>query len=507
LPPKVIRSAAWKLTHLPRFALILVLLAAGLGGSRASDRTTTHASANTFLLASDIHFNPMYDASLVKELAASDVSQWEAVFQLSKLTSFSQYGEDTNWWLLQSALDQMRSTLPKPAFIMINGDILAHDYPTIFLNATHDSDREHYRSFVLKTVEFLALELRKRFKDTKIFLTPGNNDEECGNYSIRAGGTFLHDSSEVVQSLSGEGQEFKQEWEALGSYNVAHPTLHAVRIISLNTVFFSNKYHAARFADGCARVDSNGPDLAFAWLESNLEKAQQAHEKVWLMFHIPPGIDAFNTTYEYQSSLKKGSASGTNVCSSAIVPMWVPKWTAQFDSLLEKYRNTIIASFAGHTHNDDFRVIGGDGKKNSDRTFILINPPVSPIYNQNPAFRTVSFNQNGSLRDESTYYLTNLTLASTTTSGKWSKEYSFSEIWKGKPLDAFGLAAVYKTVGTSEQAHAEWLKLYNVSSSAVHLSQDGIKGLYCAIESLDPGSYNSCYCPSSIQHNNTTPGP
>ncbi len=501
MPPKLIRPATWKL------ALIVVFFATALGGSNASDRTTSHASANTFLLVSDIHFNPMYDVSLVKELAASDITQWEAILQRSKMTSFSQYGEDTNWWLLRSALDQMRSTLPQPAFIMINGDILAHNYPKTFRTATQDSDREHYRSFVLKTVEFLALELRNRFKGTKIFLTPGNNDEECGNYSIRAGGSFLHDSSGVVQSLSGEGMEFRQEWEALGSYNVVHPTLPGVRIISLNTVLFSDKYHAARFAEGCAHVASNGPDLAFAWLESNLEKAQQAHEKVWLMFHIPPGIDAFNTTYQYEASLKKESATRTNVCSSAIVPMWVPARTLQFDSLLDQYHNTIVASFAGHTHNDDFRVVGSDGKKDANRTFILINPAVSPIYDQNPSFRTVSFNQNGSLRDQSTYYLTNLTMASRTTSGRWSKEYSFSEVWKGEPLDAAGLAAVYKIIGTNQQARAEWLKLYNVSSSAVHLTPDGIKGLYCAVESLDPATYNSCYCPSSVEHNTSTPSP
>ena len=56
-----------------------------------------------------------------------------------------------------------RKTLPHPAFVMINGDLLAHSFPSTYRNATHDANREDYRAFVRKTVEFLALELRKRF--------------------------------------------------------------------------------------------------------------------------------------------------------------------------------------------------------------------------------------------------------------------------------------------------------------------------------------------------------
>jgi hypothetical protein len=76
------------------------------------------ASSNKFLIASDIHFDPMADPTLVAELAASEPAQWEAILQRSKPARLSQYGQDTNWWLLQSALDQMRKTLPHPAFVM-----------------------------------------------------------------------------------------------------------------------------------------------------------------------------------------------------------------------------------------------------------------------------------------------------------------------------------------------------------------------------------------------------
>ncbi len=76
---------------------------------------------------------------------------------------------------------------------------------------------------------------------------------------------------------------------------------------------------------------------------------------------------------------------------------------------------TITASFAGHDHTDDFRVIhaGATGGE-----FVLIDPPISPIYGQNPAFRVVTFGTEGGLADQSTYYLTNLQAAAERGSGQ-----------------------------------------------------------------------------------------
>jgi len=96
----------------------------------------------------------------------------EPILNRSKTTAYSPYGQDTNWFLLQSALNAMRWTEPHPALVMIAGDLLAHGFPQAYAKATHDSDREHYRAFVLKTVTFIAWELRRRFKNSQILLTP-----------------------------------------------------------------------------------------------------------------------------------------------------------------------------------------------------------------------------------------------------------------------------------------------------------------------------------------------
>ncbi len=459
------------------------------------------APKNTFLMVSDIHFNPMADASLVDALTAAAPAQWETIFNRSKATAFSQYGEDTNWWLLHSSLDAMRTTLPHPAFILIAGDLLAHQFPQTFLKTTHDNDRENYRKFVLKTMQFLALQFQRRFPDTQILFTPGNNDENCGNYSIRADGVFLHDTTSLVSKLAHGDDDFRSSWQAVGSYDIAHPTLRGVRIISLNSVFFSAKYHPEKFAENCATTPSTGPSDLFAWLESRLSAAQEAHEKVWLMFHIPPGMDSYTSLFQYQTQLKTKPAS-EQLCMSSLVPLWLPSWTAQFDDLLAKYHSTVIAGIAGHTHQDSFAVINVAG---GNSVFVLINPAVSPVYNQNPSFRVITFANDGSLLDQSTYYLTNLDLASKTTLGEWKREYTFSEEWKLLRIDAASLSSLYTRIVNDETTRDQWLKLLNVSSAAVHIAANGMPGTYCAIEALSPEEYGKCYCGAPGSHAAASP--
>jgi sphingomyelin phosphodiesterase acid-like 3 len=436
-----------------------------------SKQSFSKPSRHQFLIASDVHFNPFADRALVADLAAAPPSQWEPILNRSKPAAYSPYGQDTNWWLLKSALDAMRATEPHPALVMISGDLLAHGFPQAYAAAIHDSDREQYRAFVRKTVVFLAGEFRRRFKKTQILLTPGNNDNECGDYDIEAGGPFLSDTVGVVQKLARAGGGLKDDWRALGSYSLQPSSIPGVRILSINTVFFSNKYQATSFANACAPVSSTAAAQTFSWLESNLAQAKQAGEKVWLMFHIPPGIDGY-------SSMVQIRRMAPGQCAKAIVPMWKPVWTARFDRLLGEYQSTITASFAGHDHTDDFRVIPGAG-------FVLINPAISPIYGQNPAFRVVTFTTDGSLTDQSTYYLNNQL---------WTREYSFATEWQSPSLNVNSLNRIDERIKDEPKARARWLTLLNVSSTHDPVPPNGVQSLDCAIAALEPDSYQACAC-------------
>ncbi len=459
--------------------LIAVLLCMVALSARQSQAART--STGKLLVAADIHFNPTADPSLVPQLLNAEPEQWQSILNKSTPRSFSPYGQDTNWWLLQSSLDHMHKTMPRPAAFLILGDLLAHRLHTKFQDATHDDNLQHYRVFVVKTVKFIALELRQRWPDTQILLTPGNDDNICGDYAVEPHGPYLSDTADTVRDLAKLDDQAVADWKALGSYSVKPAAIPGLEIVSLNSVFFSEEYEPRSFQDSCAEVDSTANGRELMWLNRTLRKAQQAHQRAWLIFHIPPGIDGYASTHGHNRT-----------CEANLMPLWVPEWTVKFVSDLVDYQSTVKASFAGHTHTDSFQVIA-QGEKPA--AFVLIDPPISPVYDQNPAFRVVDI-EGSEIRDVTTYYLTNLTEAGAK-DGKWKKEYVFSRQWKIKQIDPPSLNKIYGQIATHDAARAQWLRLYNVSSPAAEVPPDTVRGLYCSIEGIGVGTYRKCACGSS----------
>lgn len=479
-------------TEFARLAAALFLLLALACHAAAADRT----SPNQFLLASDIHFDPTADPSLVPRLVKADPSNWRSILQRSKPRQFSPYGQDTNWWLLQSSLDQMRKTMPHPAVFIIDGDLLTHHFQKQFVAATHDSDLEHYRAFVKKTVQFLAVELRRRWPETQILITPGNNDDDCQDYSINAHGAFLGDTASIARDLARYGDDLAGDWAWIGSYRFPPAAIGGLNILSFNSVFFSAKYQAQDIEKGCAKVPSDAAEQTFAWLERMLAiNKQGSNAKVWLIFHIPPGIDGWASTHP-----KGGPVPPVgDACVKDIVPMWTPEWTERFNQLFEKYQDTIVASFAGHTHTDNFLVLPGTtGGSRGANQFVIVSPPISPIYGQNPAYRVFEFDRDKQVRNYQTYYLTDLTTPGKKLRGQWKLEYDFAQAWKAQPpINADNLGSIYSQITSSDAARQQWLTLYNVSSEGAKVPDSVIPGLYCVIEGLSVDAYVRCACASA----------
>jgi sphingomyelin phosphodiesterase acid-like 3 len=340
---------------------------------------------------SDLHFDPMADPRLVDQLAAVEPEQWSQVLDNSFDQSLGRYGHDTNWQLLRSALGQMAEALPRPAFILISGDFLAHDFRREFNAAASDHSDAAYRIFVRKTMQFLSRQLEQTFPATTILPALGNNDEECGDYELQPRGPFLADTLPMIRRLVSDavGPGFDSTWQTYGNYSAQAG---GIRVLSVNTNFLSVNYRNA-----CGSPADGDPGAAtLAWLEKELAAAKAAREHVWLIYHVPPGIDGYAT-------LQRGS------CPGGMVPMWAPAYAEAFAALMQRYSGVVAASFGGHTHMDDFRLLGDDG--GGRYGFALITPAVSPIFGQNPAFRIVAYDAKGGIVDQTTYNLKNLPAA------------------------------------------------------------------------------------------------
>jgi hypothetical protein len=427
--------------------------------------------AAEFLWLSDIHFDPFADPALIDKLAAAEPPQWAAILA-SGSAKFPAFGRDTSWPLLSSALEASKKTQPNAAFTIVTGDLLAHHFREQFNAAATVHDDAAFRGFVHKSIEFTGLQLKRLSPSAPVIIALGNNDDVCGDYFIQPNGPFLHDSAKLMGDLAGVGDAatFSATWTASGSYSLPHPTLRKQRIIVLHTVFFSPKYR-----DTCGNGSTDPGESLLAWLAGQLAEAQARREKVWLVYHIPPGVDAFATTHPKQPS-PEGVAT----------LLWKDSYTRNFASLMEQYSGVVGPNFAGHIHVDDFRLLGRTA-------FVMTEPAVSPNIGQNPAFRLVRFNSHGQLTDQSTYYLKNLTEAGTGAAPVWQLEYRFGAEWRLHGMNAANYRKLYREMGESPETWSRWTLLYSTSKTgAGSVTAANFRQFYCAIGNLFAAEYQGC---------------
>jgi len=138
-----------------------------------------------------------------------------------------------------------------------------------------------------------------------------------------------------------------------GSYSVL--TAAGLRLISINTNFWY-KQNFWLFEKTMER----DPSGQLAWLAAELEAAEVAGERAWVMGHMPLGSsDAFHDQSEY------------------------------FDQIIQRFDATIAALFFGHTHQDEFQLSYSTPATPSASTAVMtsyIAPALTPI-SGNPTFR------------------------------------------------------------------------------------------------------------------------
>lgn len=433
------------------------------------------ASAAEVLILSDLHFDPTANKALVDRLAQAQPEEWPAILA-SDDHRLSGYGEDSNWKLLAAAL-AAASAEPKPAFVLITGDFLVHQFRMKFDGAATDHRDAAFRVFVAKTMRFLALQLTQAFPDTPILATLGNNDDNCDDYTLRPSGSFLIDTVATVGNLIGTeaGPEFQRSWLALGNYVVPNPALKDHLVVALNTNFLSPHY---KNACGTA-ADGNPARATLAWLRQVLHEAEASHRKVWLAYHIPPGIDAPAT-------------SRKNSCPMTPAPMFAPAYAEQFHALMKRYRATITASFAGHTHMDGFRLMSDGGAAFG---FVLMNPAVSPIFGQNPAFRRIILTEDGTIADETVHYLANLAAAASGAQPQWQMETRFDAAWGLPRYDLASLGALYRRISSEPAARDRWLDNYVVQGPARSAVTAANEAIYrCTAGNDRTVDFQQCSC-------------
>ena len=210
----------------------------------------------TFVLVSDIHFDPFDPDGLARTLAVTDAEDWMARFAALPPAPASQYGKDTNHVLLSSALAALAKTAANADFAIFTGDLLSHEFEDDTAKALGvPLGSAAQRAFSQRTTIFVAEALRDAFAGKPVIVALGNNDSDCGDYEIEPGGDYLAATRETARTLVGAGlvaHDFDATYAAGGYYAARHPTVANTLILVVNDILWSKRYQDACGADGLA---------------------------------------------------------------------------------------------------------------------------------------------------------------------------------------------------------------------------------------------------------------
>ncbi|CAI7634968.1 unnamed protein product [Penicillium crustosum] len=194
-----------------------------------------------------------------------------------------------------------------------------------------------------------------------------------------------------------------QDWYALtgvpsvksadkfASYSAVHPNSN-LRIISYNSIF----YYIYNFYMYQEPMEKD-PRGQFKWLIEELQAAEDADQRVWLISHIPPGIpDHFRDHSEY------------------------------FDQIVQRYEATIAGLFYGHTHQDGFQIAYSNYNNrdwNTATAMSYIAPAVTPTEGS-PSFRVYEIDPVTFGVIDYTQYIANISDPSFQKNPEWVPYYS-----------------------------------------------------------------------------------
>lgn len=457
------------------FANLAFLAVAGLLLSVSPGRSVE--GDGTVAVISDLHFDPFDPPELAAALAGSAPTTWRATFASLDNQAMSRSGQDTNHALLVSSLAAFAKRAADADFAIVPGDFLAHEFEDKAAKALNVAPTSPAAGeMAVKTTLFVADLLADALAGKPAIVALGNNDSSCGDYRIEPGGSYLAKTRETVRRLVGAARldpDFDETYAAAGYYAVRHPTVANDLIIVLNDILWSTKYR-----DACGTGGHAAAQAMFGWLRERLARQRAAGGRVWMVHHIPWGIDPYSTIEAAASS-----------CPAKVVPFLQEPYASDFPALLAEYREVLQASFSGHTHFDDYRLL--IDRQGAAIGVDKVTPAISPIFGQNPGFQVFTYDRrSGAPKDFSTWYLANP--GDAPHQADWRFEYTFTAAYG---LPAYSPAAVetlWKATSADSARRSTYQRLYAVGRGT--LATDQLKAYSCAMGHLSRPSFTACYC-------------
>lgn len=446
------------------------------------------------LLVSDIHFEPFWDPAKTEKLEKLPVGDWNKILSTPDSpdraerfaaleASCPTRGTDTEYALLASSLRAMRAEAAGARFITLSGDLVAHALDCKFHVVFPHASESDYQNFVARNIAYVESELHSYFPGAIVYTALGNNDSGCGDYKLDEGGSFLARVGPAIAAHLGtsaaERVQVVHQFAAGGDYSAPFPApMRHARVIVLDDLFLAKNYESC---SGKAAAKSGIDEIA--WLRKSLEAARRDHENVWVIAHIPPGINPYST-----------ARSLRNVCGGEPADLFLSSHA--LGDTLAQFGDVIRLAIFAHTHMDEIRLLQPVGGAKASRPAVAVKmiSSISPIDGNNPSFTVAQVDAGtASLVDYQVYAGSNASGVNTT----WSKEYDFRDAYHEPAFTAFTIEDLIAHFQADEAAQSamsqSYLRNFFVGDRSAILVYFW-KPYVCALANQTPQDYRSCVC-------------
>ncbi|XP_037777507.1 sphingomyelin phosphodiesterase-like [Penaeus monodon] len=249
---------------------------------------------------------------------------------------------DAPRWLLEAIFSHINETHKDLDLILWTGDLIPHN--------VWNTSREGNLDIIRQTVQMV----KEYFPDTPVFPAIGNHESHPVN-------AFPQPYIENEFDISWLYDEISALWAtwlpadvaASVTYSAFYSTLikPGLRILSINTNYCYGFNWWIVYDD----VD---PASELGWMAQELQKAEDAGEKVYIISHIPPGHDDCSKT-----------------------------WSHQYNRIVYRYESTIAGLFYGHTHKDHYMMFYDPDEPERAYHVGYVAQSQTPYHKLNPGYK------------------------------------------------------------------------------------------------------------------------
>jgi sphingomyelin phosphodiesterase acid-like 3 len=454
-------------------------------------------------MVSDIHFDPFMgmDSNAIVELAHEPIADWDNSFAKHYVDQ-ADWGTrfDTSYRLWRTSLKVMKTNAAGVRFTTLSGDLLAHNFDWQFADACRNVKCGDLGSFAEKTIGYVLRDLRETLPGVPVYAALGNNDSPCHDYQLTPGSQFLHSVGETITGdvPLNERRQAEIDFSGEGYYSVTlPPPMKNTRLLVVDDIFLAKKYaHCPGVPPlpppGKPAPLIGGPQIP--WLEHQLSAARADRKndaKVWVMGHIPSGVDPFGTIHDH-----------LNVCGGASPAMFLPGADPEqpdvpdrLQAALSPYGDVIRLAIFAHSHMDELRLLPGT-QAGDPPVALKILASISPFNGNNPSITIATVDPaTGTLVDYRVIAAPDKTGASPT----WTEEYDFVKAYgapAGEP--ALSAAALRKFIdefaANTDPAKGALYRRYYKTGVHGYLDTGNWHEYVCLMDHFTSSDFSSCTC-------------